>query len=110
MKLYIPTAIDAYNHHMNGADIANQRQKHCKTQRKHNLHTWRPLFHWLLDIALANFFILWRMQARLKDPKAECDPKEFNQVLADALCIWKSDKVTRENNEVIISEKDSAEG
>jgi hypothetical protein len=29
--LYIPLAIDNYNHHMNGADVANQRRKYFTT-------------------------------------------------------------------------------
>jgi hypothetical protein len=85
LNLFIPVAINAYNHHMNGADVANQRRKHLTTQRKHNLRTWRPLFHWLLDITLTNCFILWRLQARRKDPRVDWDPVEFNRALRDSL-------------------------
>ncbi|MFL5661997.1 MAG: hypothetical protein ACJ8BW_11710 [Ktedonobacteraceae bacterium] len=60
--LYIPIAIDDYNHHMNGVDIANQRRKYCSTYRKRNLRSWRPLFHWLLDVTVVNSYILWREQ------------------------------------------------
>jgi hypothetical protein len=31
LKLFIPLAIDLYNHHVNGADIANQRRSHLTT-------------------------------------------------------------------------------
>jgi hypothetical protein len=73
---------------MNGADVANQRRKHLITQRKHNLRNWRPLFHWLLDITLTNWFILWRMQARQQDSKANWDPVEFNRALVDSLMTY----------------------
>jgi hypothetical protein len=45
LNLFIPLAINAYNHHMNGADVANQRRKHLTTQRKHTLRNWKPLWH-----------------------------------------------------------------
>jgi hypothetical protein len=35
--LYIPLAIDDYNHHTNGADIANQRRRYHIIQRKHTI-------------------------------------------------------------------------
>jgi hypothetical protein len=34
--LFIPLIIDAYNHYMNKADIANQFRKFLTTQRKYN--------------------------------------------------------------------------
>jgi hypothetical protein len=34
--LFILLVIDAYNHYMNGTDIANQFRKFLTTQRKHN--------------------------------------------------------------------------
>ena len=83
--LYIPLAIDAYNHHMNGADIANQRRKYITTQRKHNIRSWRPLFHWLLDLTIVNCYILWREQARKKNPKVYWDPNDFTKALAGSL-------------------------
>jgi len=88
LNLFIPVAIDAYNHHMNGVDVANQRRKHLTTQRKHIQRIWRPLFHWLLDITLTNCFLLWRLQARRKDPKVDWDPVEFNRYLASALFVY----------------------
>jgi ankyrin repeat protein len=65
--LYIPLEIDDYNHHMNGADIANQRRKYCSNQRKHNIRAWRLLFLWLLDIVIANCYILWREHTAAMD-------------------------------------------
>jgi hypothetical protein len=37
---------------------------------------------------LTNCFILWRLQARKKDPKADWDPVEFNRALRDSLIIY----------------------
>jgi hypothetical protein len=88
LNLFISLAIDAYNYHMNGADVANQRRKHLITQRKHNLRNWRPLFHWLLDVTFTNCFILWRLQARRKDSEVNWDPIEFNKALRDFLFIY----------------------
>jgi hypothetical protein len=45
LDLFIPLAINDYNHHMNGADVANQRRKHLTTQRKHTLRNWRSFWH-----------------------------------------------------------------
>jgi hypothetical protein len=88
LKLFIPLAIDLYNHYMNGADLANQRRSHLTTQRKHNVRTWRPLFYWLLDITLTNCFILWRLQARRGRTKVDWDPIEFNRALGSALLVY----------------------
>jgi hypothetical protein len=88
VPLHIPLAIDHYNHHMNGADVANQRRKHLTTQRKHNTRIWRPLFHWLLDIIVMNCYILWRLQVRRRTPDINWDPVEFNRALADALLVY----------------------
>jgi hypothetical protein len=43
--LFILLTINAYNHHINGTDIANQFRKFLTTQRKYNQRIWRFLFH-----------------------------------------------------------------
>jgi hypothetical protein len=87
--LYIPRAIDDYNHHINGADIANQQRRYHTTQRKHTIRAWRPLFHWLLDMTVVNYYILWREQTRKKNDKVRWDPDEFTRALADSLFTWR---------------------
>ena len=57
-KLSIPTAINDYNHFMGGVDIANQLRADFTTLRPQTYCYWKPLFHWLLDIALANSYLL----------------------------------------------------
>ncbi len=56
--LPILVAIDAYNHHMDGVDIANQYRASWTTLRPQNLRYWKPLFYWILDIALTNSYLL----------------------------------------------------
>lgn len=104
--LHIPMAIDHYNHHMNGADVANQRRKYLTTQRKHNRRIWRPLFHWLLDIVIVNCFILWRLQARKKIPGVNWDPVQFNRALADALLVYDPENGELSENDEALEDSD----
>jgi hypothetical protein len=50
-------AINDYNHHMGGVDIANQLRAGFLTQRR-GVKPWRPLFYWLLDTTIINAFRL----------------------------------------------------
>jgi hypothetical protein len=43
---------------MGGVDIANRYRADFTTLRPKNYHYWKPLFHWLLDIVLANSYLL----------------------------------------------------
>ena len=56
--LPIPAAINAYNHYMSGIDIANQYQADFTTLQFKNYCYWKLLFYWLLDIVLANSYLL----------------------------------------------------
>jgi hypothetical protein len=89
--LCIPLAIDDYNHHMNGADIANQQRRYHTSQRKHTIRAWRPLFHWLLDMMVVNCYIIWREQARKKNDKVRWDPYEFTRALTGSLFTCRQD-------------------
>ena len=57
-KLSIPTPINNYNHFMRGVDTANRYRADFTTLRPKNYRYWKPLFHWLLDIALVNNYLL----------------------------------------------------
>ena len=56
--LYIPDAIDDYNHHMGAVDQADQARATYKRKSRQR-RTWRPLFAFLLQTALANAIKLW---------------------------------------------------
>jgi hypothetical protein len=43
---------------MGGVDIANRYRADFTTLRPKNYRYWKPLFHWLLDIALTNSYLL----------------------------------------------------
>jgi hypothetical protein len=51
------------------------------------VRTWRPLFYWLLNVTLTNYFILWRLQARRGGIKIDWDSVKFNRALGNALLI-----------------------
>ena len=58
--LTIPLMIDDFNHHMGGVDIADELRSYYYTQLT-SRRSWLPLFYWLLDTALVNSYILYRM-------------------------------------------------
>jgi hypothetical protein len=41
----ISIAIDAYNHSINGIDIANQRKKYLSILQNYNIRSWKSLFY-----------------------------------------------------------------
>ena len=59
-ELFIPKAIDDYNHHMKGVDQADQLRANFTCHRKQNYRTWWPLFYFLVDIACVNAYLLWK--------------------------------------------------
>ncbi|CAG8524826.1 20923_t:CDS:2 [Gigaspora rosea] len=56
-KLLIPKAINDYNFHMGGVDIADQLHNYYSTQLIVR-RTWVPLFFWLLDTSLINAYLI----------------------------------------------------
>jgi Transposase IS4 len=59
-ELFIPKAIDDYNHHMKGVDQADQLRAGFTCHRKQNYRTQMPLFYFLLDVSCVNAFLLWQ--------------------------------------------------
>ena len=55
--LAIPNYIDMYNHFMNGVDLADQLRSYYNTQKIY-FKTWKPLWHFLLDTAITNSYLL----------------------------------------------------
>jgi hypothetical protein len=65
--LFIPRAIDAYNHHMNGVDLANQLRKSMSTHRPQIYRTWVPNWHYIFDTLLNNTFLAWKQDSNDHD-------------------------------------------
>ncbi len=63
--LPIPGAINDYNHHMGGVDIADQLRAGFSTQQR-GVKPWRPLFYWLLDTAIINALCISEHQRKAK--------------------------------------------
>ena len=55
--LPVPSFIHEYNHYMNSVDEADQLRSYYHTQRSH-YNAWKPLWHWLLDLAVINAYKL----------------------------------------------------
>ncbi|RPA97051.1 hypothetical protein L873DRAFT_1627162, partial [Choiromyces venosus 120613-1] len=55
--LPIPTTVDSSNHSMGAVDQAAQLMMTYNTQRVKR-KTWKPLFSFLLNVAINNFFLL----------------------------------------------------
>jgi Transposase IS4 len=80
--LYIPTAIDAYNHHMNGVDRSNQLRRNMTVCRPNEQRIWRPMWLWLLNISLVNSFLIWKEG---KEDKRRRGHRLFRQALCQQL-------------------------
>jgi hypothetical protein len=63
--LPIPRAINDYNYHIGGVDIADQLRTRFSTQQR-GVKPWRPLFYWLLDSTIINAFRLSEHQRKAK--------------------------------------------
>jgi Transposase IS4 len=85
-NLPIPIAIDAYNHYMGGVDLANQLRASFTTLQPQNLRYWKPLFYWLLDIALVNSYLLFK--AINGDSRDHRDHRKFLEALVQALMAY----------------------
>lgn len=60
-ELFIPRAINDYNHHIKGVDQADALRANFTCHRKQNYHTWYLLFYFLVDIAYINSYLLIRL-------------------------------------------------
>ena len=84
--LSVLIAIDAYNHYMGGVDIGNQLRASFTILRPKNLRYWKPLFYWLLDIALVNSYLLAKAIRMPVIVKSKYNPHwRFLEALAKAL-------------------------
>jgi len=68
---------------MGGVDIANQLWASFTTLRAQNLRYWKPLFYWLLDIALTNSYLLFL--AVIGPSRGHRDHQRYLEALVEAL-------------------------
>ena len=90
-ELPISVGINAYNHHMGEVDIGNQYRATFTTLQYQNQRYWKPLFYYLLDIALVNSYLLYKAYRGLVigDPKRyRRDHRRFQEGLAKALITY----------------------
>jgi len=80
--LDIPTAIDAYNHHMNGGDHANQLRATFSCHRPQEDKWWRPVWYWLLDVCATNAYLLWKLSEDAADTRLHT---KFHTLLIEQL-------------------------
>jgi hypothetical protein len=82
--LPIPRAIDDYNQHMGGVDIADQLQAGFSTQQR-GVKPWRPLFYWLLDTTITNAFCLSEHQRKAKLGRGKDKVRSAHRAFREAL-------------------------
>jgi hypothetical protein len=80
-ELLIPCFIDDYNQNIGSIDLANQFRESYETY-KPSLRNWWPLFYWLIDVAVVNSYILYRLHTTEKHPLPHL---KFRQELARKL-------------------------
>lgn len=75
-----PTVVCKYNQYMGGVDIADQYISSYAFSRK-SLKWWRKVFFWLLETAVVNAFILFK----IKHKKPKLRQRQFRKVLVKEL-------------------------
>lgn len=87
-ELKIPIAIDDYNHHMGGVDIANQYRASYEIHRKGD-RNWFPILYFFLDAAIINAFRTQYIHKQQQQPPTELpSPTRFSrEALPGTLCL-----------------------
>ena len=86
--LFIPKAIDDYNHHMKGVDQADQLRANVTCHRKQNYRNWWPLFYFLVDISCVNAYLLWKWSSianTAQDKRSHTGHRDFMNALSTQL-------------------------
>jgi Transposase IS4 len=84
-NLFIPKAINDYNHHMKGVDQADQLRASFTCHRKQNYRTWWPLFYFLIHVACVNAYLLWKWSSTANTAKAAKTHNSYRDFMS-ALC------------------------
>jgi hypothetical protein len=75
---------------MGGVDIANRYRADFTTLRPKNYRYWKPLFYWLLDIVLANSYLLAKASRtpRIGESRDYYSYRRFLELLYKALIAY----------------------
>jgi hypothetical protein len=75
---------------MGGVDIANRYRADFTTLHPKNYRYWKPLFHWLLDIVLANSYLLAKASRtpRIGESRDYYSYRRFLELLYKALIAY----------------------
>jgi hypothetical protein len=59
-QLYIPRAIDDYNHYTNAVDRSNQLRNNFTAHQPYERRIWRLLWYYILDVYAVNDYLIWK--------------------------------------------------
>jgi Transposase IS4 len=84
-NLFIPKAINDYNHHMKGVDQADALRANFTVHRPQNYRVWHPLFAFFVDVACVNAYKLWQWSSKA-NTEADKRSHRGHRVFMTALC------------------------
>jgi Transposase IS4 len=99
--LFIPSAINDYNHHIKGVDQADQLRANFTCHRKQNYRTWIPIFYFLVNISCVNAYLLWKWTSTANTTKAaktHTSHRDFMNALCTQL-LHSNDPIEEEQQE-----------
>lgn len=98
--LFIPRAINDYNHHMKGIDQADQLRAAFTCHRKQNYRTQMFLIYFLIDVARVNAYLLW-LWSSITHTVSVKRTHSTHRDFVEALCsqLLHSDEKTKEEEE-----------
>lgn len=83
VEVHCPQVVKAYNEAMGGVDKFDQLHERYSVGRK-SLKWWHRIFYYLVDLAIVNSFVMWKMQ-QPKHLQSKCDQLTYRLKLARQL-------------------------
>lgn len=81
VNVHCPKVVETYNKFMGGVDRFDQLQERYRIGRR-SIKWWHRIFYYLLDLAIVNSFVLWKLQ---QPNKKKCNQLTFRMKLARQL-------------------------